>query len=91
MMFAWWWCFPNTQDSWSSIQKGFEITLKDAISVQEQYQKTFHILVAQSIKITQQWKVVKWRAYKVIKTRGESVQISENCEQEVSLFINTMH
>lgn len=66
------------------------MTLKDAISVQEQYQKMFHILAVQSIKITQQWKVVKGKGYKVIKTRGESVQIKENCEQKVSLFLNTM-
>lgn len=66
------------------------MTVKDTISVQEQYQKMFHISAVQSIKITQQWKVVKGRGYKVIKTRGDSVQIRENCEQEVSLFLNTM-
>lgn len=66
------------------------MTLKDAISVQEQYQKMFHILAVQSIKITQQWKVVKERGYEVIKTGGESVQIRENCEQKVPLFLNAM-
>lgn len=90
MMFAWRWCFPNTQHAEGFIQKGFEMTLKDIISVQEQYQKMFYILAVQSIKVTEQWKVVKGRGYKVIKTRGESVQIRENCEQEVSLFLNTM-
>lgn len=82
--------FSQYTGCWSSIQKGFEMTLKNAISVQEQYQKIFHILAVQSIKITQQRKVVKGKGYKVIKTRGESVQIRENCEQEVSLCLNTM-
>lgn len=35
---------------YTGLLKSFEITMKDATSIKEWYQKTFHILVVQSSK-----------------------------------------